>query len=76
MTDTQTLYDALTTPPDLVVRNEGSIFILTPQTVAGDEWLAEHIPADAMTWCNGIVVEHRYIEAIVTGARADGLVVG
>lgn len=72
--NTARIYD--TAPPDLVVRDEGSIFIVTPQTVAGEQWVAMHIPEDAMRWCNGVVVEPRYIEAIVTGAREDGLAVG
>lgn len=59
---------------DLTVDNHGSIFILTPVSDAGREWIGEHIPDDAMTWGpEGIVVEHRYIGDIVAGAQADGL---
>jgi hypothetical protein len=35
--------------------------------------VAEHIPSDAMRFAGAIVVEHRYIYSIVTGAIADGL---
>jgi hypothetical protein len=58
---------------DLHVANHGSIFLLSPVTEAGENWIIEHIPEDAMTFGNAIVVEHRYIEAIVAGALADGL---
>lgn len=59
---------------DLMVANHGSIFILTPVSDAGREWIGDHIPDEAMTWgAEGIVVEHRYIEAIISGAVADGL---
>jgi hypothetical protein len=58
---------------DLEVRNEGSIFLLWPRTDLGREWLAEHIPDDATTFGAAVVVEHRYIAAIVEGATGDGL---
>lgn len=58
---------------DLSVQDHGSIMILTPHTDAGREWIDEHIPEDAMTWGGGIVVEPRYMEAIVCGAIGDGL---
>lgn len=59
---------------DLQVQNHGSIFILQAISNEGKQWVAEHIPADAQTWgVDGIVVEHRYIEAIVAGAINDGL---
>jgi len=61
---------------DLIVRNEGSIFLLTPVTEIGHDWIAEHIPEDATRWGPAIVVEHRYIRDIVEGATADGLKVG
>jgi hypothetical protein len=58
---------------DLIVNNHGSIFLLSPVTEAGEAWIDEHIPQDAMTWGGAVVVEHRYIEAIVASALADGL---
>lgn len=60
---------------DIFVQNEGSLFILYPQSKIGREWLDEHIAEDAMTWGDGgIVVEHRYVGAIIDGAQVDGLV--
>lgn len=59
---------------DLTVDNHGSLCVLTPVSDAGREWVAEHIPDDAMTWgAEGIVVEPRYIKDIVLGAINDGL---
>jgi len=59
---------------DLIVQNEGSIFILRAVTDNGKQWVADHIPADAQTWgTDGVVVEHRYIGDIVQGAANDGL---
>jgi hypothetical protein len=61
--------------PDFSVETHGSIFLLRPLSDAACDWIAEHIPEDAQTFGNAIVVQHRFIGAIVTGARADGLVV-
>lgn len=65
----------LPTPPDFIVSDEGSIFILMPLTPAAREWVADFLPQDPMRWAGGVVVEHRYISDIVSGARRDGLVV-
>lgn len=62
--------------PDLQVQDHGSIFLLCPQTEDGEQWIDEHLPEDAMRWAgNSVVVEHRFIKAIVMGAIADGLTV-
>lgn len=59
---------------DLSIQNEGNIFILRALTDAGKQWVADHIPADAQTWGqDGVVVEHRYIGDIASGAALDGL---
>jgi hypothetical protein len=58
---------------DLSVTNHGSIYLLTPTSTRGGDWINEHIPEDATTWGISIVVEHRYIADIVEGAIADGL---
>lgn len=64
-------------PPDFLVENHGSIFLLKPLTPSATSWVEEHIGQD-----NGyqphfptIVVEHRYIADIVEGIHNDGLAV-
>jgi len=61
--------------PDLGVSFDGSLYLLSPLTDVGAEWIFEHIPEDAQTWGDAVVVEHRYIFDIVEGAQADGLTV-
>ena len=62
---------------DLSIQNEGNIYILRAVTDAGKQWVAEHTPADAMTWgVDGVVVEHPSIGDIAQGAVNDGLEVG
>lgn len=66
--------DASTYQVDFEIHEHGSIYILYAHTNAAKQWVADHLPEDALTWGpNGIVVEHRFIEAIATGIIADGL---
>lgn len=58
---------------DFSLSNEGSIFILTPNSDEASSWCDEHLPEDVMTWGKGIVVEHRYIGDIVDGIALSGL---
>jgi len=59
---------------DFVVDDHGSIVILTPSTDEAKAWCNEHLPDDHMTFGQeGIVVEPRYIGAILDGAAEDGL---
>jgi hypothetical protein len=62
-------------PPDFLVENHDSIFLLKPLTPSAISWVDEHIGQE-----NGyqphfptIVVEHRYIADIVAGIQNDGL---
>jgi hypothetical protein len=59
---------------DLTFEDHGTIWLLTPVSDEGHQWVADNIPEDAQTWgkCS-IVVEHRYVGAIIDGAMGDGL---
>ena len=59
--------------PDFRVENHGSVFLLQPLTPAGNSWISEHLPEDAQWFGNGVVVEHRFIWAILEGIQSDGL---
>jgi len=58
---------------DLHVQGSASVYLIRPVSRCGASWVPEHIPSDAMRFAGVIVVEHRYIYAIVAGAIADGL---
>ncbi len=61
---------------DVEVCNEGSIFIFTPLTKAGREWISLHVEATEAQWfAGGLVVEHRYAANLADGMVGDGLVV-
>jgi hypothetical protein len=55
-----------TTKPDLAFSGHGSVWLLLAQSAAGEAWVEEHIPDDAMTM--GAAIAH--------GAMSDGLTVG
>lgn len=62
-------------PVDFEVQNEGTIFLLHPKTQAALDWAKEHLPEDVQRFGEAYVVEHRYIQNIVDGAKNDGLTV-
>lgn len=62
---------------DFELEDMGGIYFLRPQTDEAVAWANEHVGSE-----NGyqphwptVLVEHRYLEDIVEGARADGLTV-
>jgi hypothetical protein len=63
--------------PDLSCINHGSIWLVYPNTVAGQDWLAAHIAHDGETQWYGsaVLVEPPLLAAIAEGAIADGLAV-
>lgn len=64
--------------PDFNVTGEGSwttVYLLTPNTPAAREWVADNLPFERTTLGASIAVEHRYIAPIVEGIMNDGLTV-
>lgn len=61
---------------DFLFTDHGSVTVLTPLTVAARDWVAEHLPDDALTFGRGIVIEPRYVAPILEGIADDGLEVG
>ena len=60
---------------DFTVNNQGTIFLLAPQTIPGHAWVDDYLPDDAQWFGNAVVVEHRYIGPIIEGIVNDGLTV-
>jgi hypothetical protein len=63
---------------DIQVTNHGSIFVLTGKTSEGKSWIEDHLIAgndEIQMWCGGVVVEPRYVEAIIDGACNDGIAI-
>jgi hypothetical protein len=60
---------------DILVANHGSLVILKPASDSGREWLDANIGEDngyQPLWPS-VVVEPRYVQAILEGASNDGL---
>lgn len=60
---------------DLRLQDEGTIWLLWPETDQGREWMDLNVERGP-TFGPATAVEPRYVEDIVEGARADGLTVG
>lgn len=61
---------------DFIVRNEGSIFMVTPVTPQAQGWVSLNLRLESWQWLgNSFSVGYRYIEDLVQGMRNDGFVV-
>ena len=60
---------------DLKIYGGGSVFVLIPVSMKGSAWITQNISSEGYQpdYPNRIIIEHRYINDIVSGARADGL---
>jgi len=61
--------------PDFRCENHGSVFLLISVTQSAHSWVEENLQSDAQWFGGGVVVEHRYIWAILEGIQNDGLAV-
>jgi hypothetical protein len=60
--------------PDVLVRNEGSIFLFQPLTSRAKRWIAENVQPDTQWFGDALVVEHRYAVELAAAMRHAGLV--
>jgi hypothetical protein len=63
------------TTPDLIVRDEGTLFLFRPLTPRAKAWIDEHVQADATWYGDALVVEHRYAFALAVGVTEAGLTI-
>jgi hypothetical protein len=61
--------------PDFRCENHGSLFLLFPFSQSAQSWVEEHLPTHAQWFGNAVVIEHRYIWAILDAIQKDGLAV-
>jgi hypothetical protein len=62
---------------DFKLENHGSLFLLQPLTSSAKEWMNQNLPVDSpetQFWNDAIVIEPRYVDAIVDEIVGDGLV--
>lgn len=63
------------TESDFIVENHGSLFLLVPRSAPAKTWIEENLPSDHMTFGDGVVIEPRYVWAILAALQDDGLTV-
>jgi hypothetical protein len=62
---------------DFKLENRGSLFLLRPLNPVAQNWMSENLPVDepeTQFWGDAIVIEPGYLEPIVDGILADGLI--
>jgi hypothetical protein len=66
-----------TVNPDILIANHGSVVILKPVSNQGALWLESNIGQDSgyQPMWPSVLVESRYVQAVLEGAISDGLVV-
>lgn len=62
--------------PDAIWSNEGSIWLCDPRTKKALTWIEKNVSGEAQWFAKRLVVEWRYVDAIVEGMVGDGLTVG
>lgn len=62
-------------PVDFTVAFHGSLVLVTPETTAARDWLADHLAGETTWWAGAVAVEPRYVADLLDGAQADGLTV-
>jgi hypothetical protein len=63
--------------PDVLVRNEGSVFVFCPLTEAARNWIEDNVESESWQWFgSALVVDHRYAAALGLGMKDAGLVLG
>jgi hypothetical protein len=60
--------------PDVLVRNEGTLFLFCPLTSQAKEWIDGYVQPDAQWFGNALVVEHRFAWGLARGMEDAGLV--
>ena len=64
-----------TATPDVLVHNEGTVFVFCPLTPRAKEWVEANVETESYQWFgNTFVVEHRYAWGLAEGMKAEGLV--
>ncbi len=58
--------------PDFVCQNHGSLFLLIPRSASAKIWCDEYLPADRLTFGDGVVIEPRYFWTILMALQDEG----
>lgn len=59
--------------PDVLIRNEGSIWLFTPMSDDGRQWIENNVDREAQWFGGSLVCEHRYGPDLAEGMIDYGL---
>jgi hypothetical protein len=62
--------------PDVLVHNEGTLFLFCPLTNSAKTWVNQHVDPDAQWFGNALVVETRYALGLANAMNDAGLKLG
>jgi hypothetical protein len=60
--------------PDVLVANEGTVFLFNPLTARARRWMQDNVHPDSHWFGTTLVVEHRYAWGLAEGMKDAGLV--
>ena len=60
--------------PDVLVHNEGTVFLFNPLTARAKGWIEASVQPDAQWFGTTLVVEHRFAWGLAQGIKDAGLV--
>jgi hypothetical protein len=58
---------------DFEISGGGTVYLLHPLRPEAHDWVAGHLPADALHLGDAVAVEWRYVRNVIGGVIADGL---
>ena len=61
--------------PDVLIRDEGTLFLFCRLTTRAKTWITEHVQHDAQWFGSALVVEHRFAWGLAQGMKDAGLTV-
>ena len=59
--------------PDVLVHNEGTLFLFCPLTARAKAWIDEHVDQEGHWFGAALIVEHRYALGLAQGMKDAGL---
>ena len=64
-----------TPAPDVLVANEGTVFLFNPLTERAKDWIDDNVSSESWQWLGTtLVVDHRYAWGLAEGMNDAGLV--
>ena len=63
--------------PDVLIRDEGTVWIFNPLTPVAQQWFAEHVQSESWQLLRtSLVVEHRFVMSLIQGIMDAGFDIG